>query len=70
MKIEPTFGSSKHCAENLNRYSTAHRYPGAKAPPDREEFDEAWGDAETILRQVLALLPETVHPQRSDDPTP
>ncbi|GAC1345928.1 MAG: hypothetical protein NVSMB14_09060 [Isosphaeraceae bacterium] len=65
-KIEPSFASWLTSAENLNEYSTVYRYPGASSTADLDEFLEAWDDAETIVRQVLTLLPTAIHLDRFD----
>jgi len=63
-KIEPPFETWRDAAENLTPYATAFRYPSHREPPKLEAFEEAWVDAETIYRQVLAYLPDVIHPVR------
>lgn len=48
--------------ERLTPYATAFRYPGEILEPDREEFDQAFEDAESLYNFILSLLPAEVHP--------
>ena len=64
--IEPVFETWRDAADRLTPLATLYRYPGLSDDPFPEEFEEAVDDATTIVRQVLALLPENVHPVAED----
>lgn len=63
LTIEPGWGAWSDAGDRLTPYATAFRYPGLHEEPTRAEFEEAMVDAESIYRQVLALLPVDVQPR-------
>jgi len=66
MTIEPVFETWRDAADRLTPLATLYRYPGLSDDPLPAEFEEALDDATTIVGQVLALLPENVHPVAED----
>lgn len=67
-QIEGGFLSWRDCAENLNPLSTAYRHPSILDQPEGGEVEEAIEDAETIVRQVFAFVPDDLHPRSNIDP--
>jgi HEPN domain-containing protein len=63
-EVEAGFGSWEDAANRLTPYATFYRYPGEIDEPDCEQIEEAIDDAATIVNQVLAFLPDAVHPDR------
>ncbi len=66
MTIEPVFETWRDAADRLTPLATLYRYPGLSDDPLPSELEEALDDATTIVGQVLALLPENVHPVAED----
>ncbi len=66
MRIEPGFGPGQDAADRLTPFATLFRYPGVNEDPVAEEFELGLDDAGTIVNQVLAFLPEEVHPEEED----
>jgi len=62
-EVEPAFAQWLDIAERLTPYSSLFRYPSGLDEPNREDFDEAMGAAESIHRFVLSLLPRATHPE-------
>lgn len=60
MVIEPGFVSWLEASRRPSSLAGLYQYPGLKAVPSLEDDEEAVDDAETIVRQVLALLPPDV----------
>jgi HEPN domain-containing protein len=66
MTIEPVFETWRDAADRLTPLATLYRYPGSSDDLLPLEFEEALDDATTIVRQVLTLPPENVHPVAED----
>lgn len=66
-KIEPMIGTWEEAAARLTPFAFLYRYPGVDDEPDEETAREAIDDAETIVNQVVAFLPEIVTPDRSEE---
>lgn len=64
-KLEPKLSAWLDTGERLTPYAIAFRYPGETLEPDREEFEQAFQDAEGLCNFVLSLLPSEVHPGSS-----
>ena len=64
--IEPIFETRRDAADRLTPLATLYRYPGSSDDLLPTEFEEAIDDATTIVRQILTLLPEDVHPEAED----
>jgi hypothetical protein len=60
--IEPVFETWRDAADRLTPLATLYCYPGSSEDLLPSEFEEAT----TIVRQVLTLLPENVHPLAKD----
>jgi HEPN domain-containing protein len=60
MEIEPVFDTWQDAADRLTPLATRYRYPGLGDDPSREAFEEAVDDADTIVRQVLAYVPQDI----------
>ena len=58
MEIEPVFDTWRDAADRLTPLATLYRYPSSSNDPSHEDFEEAVDDADTILRQVLAYMPQ------------
>ena len=66
MKIELVFDTWKDAADRLTPLATMYRYPASGDEPSREDFQEAVDDAETIVRQVLAYMPQDLLSETED----
>jgi HEPN domain-containing protein len=60
--IEAGFRSWEENADRLTPYATLYRYPRDVDEPEPDQVEESIDDAATILNQVLAFLPDEVHP--------
>lgn len=62
--FEPKFNDYIGHAAALTPYAWEFRYPGdfTETYPTRDEFDEAWQQAQAIYDFVLSLLPKQVQP--------
>jgi HEPN domain-containing protein len=60
--FEPGFGNWLETAERLTPYATEYRYPGEFLSPEKNEFDEAFQQAEGLYLYVLSLLPVEFRP--------
>ena len=63
--IDASFGTLVDAADVLTPYATRFRYPNSTfaVEPQPAEYDEAFRQAETIYRFVLALLPPEATPE-------
>ena len=62
--IDPAFRGLADAAADLTPYATAFRYPDEffESEPDKEQFNQALGQAEQILQFVVQRLPKDVLP--------
>jgi HEPN domain-containing protein len=58
MAIEPVFDTWQDAADRLTPLATMYRYPASGDDPSREDLEEAVDDADTIVRPVLAYMPQ------------
>jgi HEPN domain-containing protein len=65
--FQPGFNELVSLAAALTPYAWEFRYPDdlTETYPTREEFDEAYGHAQTLYDFVLQQIPATAHPQRN-----
>ncbi len=61
--IEPVLATWHDAADRLTPLAAMYRYPISWDEPLPEQFEEAYQDAETIVRQVLTFLPGVVRPE-------
>ncbi|HWE39590.1 MAG TPA: HEPN domain-containing protein [Isosphaeraceae bacterium] len=61
-ELEDGFHTWSDAADRLTPLATRYRYPSIDDQPGRKVVEEAIEDAEAIVRQVLAFLPEDLHP--------
>jgi HEPN domain-containing protein len=62
--VDPAFRELSDAAADLTPYATAFRYPDEffEAEPDKEQFNQAFRQAEQTLQFVLQRLPKDILP--------
>ena len=62
MSLEPGFEDCLEAAECVTPYATAYRYPDEVLEPEDSEFQAARNASIHLVKFVLSVLPEDVHP--------